>query len=191
MNSITTNIKIEALEARILELEQAGEAITPALSEGIVQHIAGQIQTLFRNPVMLSGITSAILQNLQNALLFRAGKAKEREAQLIVIDYYVPSAQRVVHREDGTLLLETQNMSEGVDPVAESDGEWTEYDFGTDGQASVTAIVQLLKSYNVEADAVRYMITDIDLQAYRESLTKAFNDDAERKSREMAIDQAE
>lgn len=181
----------KALETRIDDLEKQLAALKNApvdavLSEGIVQHIAGQIQTLFSNPVMLTGITSAILQNLQNALVFRAGHSKERQAQLVVNKHYVPGSQSLVLSAEGVLNLSTQMMPEGVDPVEATDGEWVQHVFQP-GDAAEAALIQLMKSYAVEADEVRYLITDVDLQSYRENLTNQLNAQNANSTRESAL----
>jgi hypothetical protein len=187
MNSEVLKIRIETLEEEVKSLKEA--AINPVLSEGIVQHIASQIQTLFRNPVMLSGITSAILQNLQNSLVFRAGHSKERQAQLIVNEQYVPGSQRISLSGTGVISLCTQMMPEGVDPAEVTDGEWVEHKF-EDGDMAEKALTQLIQSYNVDEDVPRYLITDIDLQAYRENLTHQITAQAENSARESALAKA-
>lgn len=177
-------IRVAALEKQLAALQNA--PMDAVLSEGIVQHIAGQIQTLFSNPVMLTGITSAILQNLQNALVFRAGHSKERQAQLVVNKHYVPGSQRITLSAEGVLTLTTQQMPEGVDPVEVDDGVWVKHEF-KENDGVEAALVQLMKSYAVEADEERYLITDIDLQAYRENLTNQINEKAANTTRESAL----
>jgi hypothetical protein len=180
--------QVQALEAEVKVLKEA--AINPVLSEGIVQHIAGQIQTLFSNPVMLTGITSAILQNAQNALVFRAGHSKERQALLVVNKQFVPGSQRVSLSGTGELYLSTQQMPDGAEAESEQDGEWVVHVFPENDPAE-KALIQLMQSYAVEADEVRYLITDVDLQAYRENLTRQFNDQADNTARELALANAE
>lgn len=176
--------KIATLESEVAALKAA--AISPVLSEGIVQHIAGQIQTLFTNPVMLTGITSALLQNLQNALVFRAGHSKDRQALLVVNKQYIPGSQRVSLSGEGELFLSTQVREEGNEEEFTETSEWTRHLFEA-GDASEKALIELMQSYAVEADEVRYLISDIDLQAYRENLTVKFSENASNTARELAI----
>jgi hypothetical protein len=182
--------RIDQLEARISEMSKQiaslkEQQISGVMSEGLVTHIAGQIQMLFSNPAMLSSITSAILSNLQNALVFRAGQSKERAPQVLVLDYYVPGTQRVTLADDGTLSMEEQ--AKDADDI---NAEWAiDENFSTNHDA-VEAIRDIMRSYNVEAGKPYYLIDDLSLQQYREDVSRKVREQTINREREMAIKEA-
>lgn len=172
--------QLAALTKKVNILEK--NEVTETMSQAMVTHIAGQIQNLFQNPVMLTGVSSAILNNLQQALVFRAGQSKERHPQIMVLDYYVPTSQRCTLTDAGQLVVEAQ-VAEATD-VGDN---WVVDETIQQVPDAVNAIVALLKSYGVEADKPYYLIDDLALQKYREDVTRLIEEQNANRAREIAI----
>lgn len=161
------------------------QQISGVMTEGLVNHIAQQFQALFQNPVMVSSIASVILANLQNALVFRAGQSKERLPQAMILDYYIPGAQRVTLTETGELVVEQQLAdSRTADEGWELDTTLAEVS-GAD-----EAIRDLMMSYNAEGNKPYYLTDDLTVQKYREDASRRLEEATAHREREMALAKA-
>ncbi len=190
MSEVLTQ-EVARLNQRIAELEEKLVIATGGLSQnglgqGVVEHIAHQIQHLFNNPVMLSSIASALLATMQNALAFRAGASKDRQSQLVVIGKYVPGSLRAMVTEEGALVVEEPVQGEGEqenDVVA-----WKELEFDEELRADThQAIRSILDEHGIDAGRHYFLIDDITLQRHREDARRLLEEATERRVREEAL----
>jgi uncharacterized coiled-coil protein SlyX len=157
--------RLSALEQRIAELETqlvASNDIILGLRKDIVTITADHIQRLFADQILLDSIAQRVFVAGANAIAFKVSKSKERAPELVVVEGYVPGAIRATLTDDGTVLEEQDSET----------GEWIGGDALSENVRGVaTEFGELLIAYGAEMNRAYYIIDNISLEQYRESVS--------------------
>lgn len=150
------------------------EQLTPALTaeqrlivDTVREETKAYLDNLFRNPVMLDSLASALMSRAVAAFHFRAEHSTQRVPTLVVSDSYIPGAVRITVNEDGSLYAEEQKVgAEG--PQA----EWDPSPSVNDDETVNKAVRELALSYGAVPGKHYYVLDDISLDTYRKELSE-------------------
>ena len=138
----------------------------PTIQETVREEVKAYMDAMFRNPVMLDTLASAMLSRAVAALNYRAHHSTQRMPTLVVSENRIPGAIRVQLGEDGSLLAEEAL----ADPIGDVE-QWEKSKSVMDDELVSNSVKELVLSYGGVAGKFYYVIDDISLETYRKSLS--------------------
>ena len=138
-----------------------------SIQQMVQEEVKAYMDAMFRNPVMLDTLASALLSRSVAALNYRAQHSTQRMPTLVVSESPIPGAIRVILSEDGAMTAEEQI----VDP--EGDVEvWERSASVMDAEVVYDAVKELVLSYGAVPGKHYYVLDDITLEKHRAELNK-------------------
>lgn len=159
--TLTTEARLELLEQQILGLQQQLQASQMQ----IVEVVAGQIQNLFGNQILIDSMAARFFTAAANALAFKVSHSQERAPELVVMEGYIPGSIRIALAEDGSVSIEQQ--VKGSSSISEG---WESSLADFDAKGLTEKFKQLLASYGAEAGRVYYITDSVTQQKHREAM---------------------
>lgn len=135
-----------------------------SIQQMVQEEVKAYMDAMFRNPVMLDTLASALLSRSVAALNYRAQHSTQRMPTLVVSESYIPGAVRIVLDEIGGMTAEEQ---------VEGDEEaWETSKSIMENEVVVTAVKELALSYGAVPNKTYYVLDDITLERHRAEVNK-------------------
>jgi hypothetical protein len=166
--TLTNDQRIELLEQQVLQLQQQLQASQMQM----VEVVAGQIQSLFSNQVLIDSMAARFFTAGANALAFKVSNSQERAPELVVMEGYIPGSIRIALAEDGSVSIEQQ--VKGSTSISEG---WESSLADFDKKGLTEKFKQLLASYGAEAGRVYYITDSVTQQKHREAMASQLASD--------------
>lgn len=141
-----------------------------SIQQMVQEEVKAYMDAMFRNPVMLDTLASALLSRAVAALNYRAQHSTQRMPTLVVSENPIPSAIRVILDEQGAMVAEEQLANqEGKVPT---DAQWERSGSIMDSVEVYDAVKELVLSYGAVPNKHYYVLDDITLEKHRNSLNE-------------------
>lgn len=138
-----------------------------SIQQMVQEEVKAYMDAMFRNPVMLDTLASALLSRSVAALNYRAQHSTQRMPTLVVSESPIPGAIRVMLSEDGAMTAEEQI----VDPEGDVEA-WERSTSVMDAEVVYNAVKELVLSYGAAPGKYYYVLDDITLEKHRAELNK-------------------